>query len=320
MKGYTWGWYAGRGEFLRPQAAESMQALVDAGCKWVVIPIVGHMKTSHSPEIAWGDADKRSPSDAELRHAISMARRHKLKVGLKPVVDSLDGTWRAKISFDQPEGWQAWWHQHEAFHRHYAKIAAAETCELYCVGCEMSTTELAEKPWRKLVTDVRAVYSGPVAYQCNFGREGRIEWWDAVDLIGVSGYYPVGKKDDTSAATMLAGLAPIRDRLAKLRHKWHRPVAFLEVGVRSAHTCSTRPWDWTHKELPYDGREQADYYEAVLKTFYHEPWFCGFAWWDWPAQLYPRKQAEGDRSFCCFGKPADKVLRTWYARQRNKLN
>ena len=73
MKGYTWGWYAGRGELVRPQAAESMKALADVGCNWVEIPICGHMTTSHSPEIAWGDADKRSPSDAELRQAIGLA-------------------------------------------------------------------------------------------------------------------------------------------------------------------------------------------------------------------------------------------------------
>ena len=201
----------------------------------------------------------------------------------------MDGTWRAKISFDQPEAWQAWWRHHEAFHVHYAKIAAAERCELYCLGCEMNTTESAEKKWRKLVAAVRAVYSGPVAYQCNLDRSRHVGWWDAVDLIGISAYYPVGKKDDASIATMLAGLAPIRDRLAKVSRKWNRPVAFLEVGVRSARTCSTMPWDWTHQDLPYDGREQADYYEAVLKTFYHEPWFRGFAWWDWPARALSAK-------------------------------
>ena len=141
-----------------------------------------------------------------------------------------------------------------------------------------------------------------------------------MDVIGISGLYPVGKKT-IFGRPVFAGLAPIRDRLAILSHKWNRPVAFLEVGVRSAQTCSTMPWDWTHKELPYDGREQADYYEAVLKTFYRESWFCGFAWWDWPARLLSAKAGRRRSNFLLlWQKPAGKRSCELDAREWKKSN
>ena len=56
--------------------------------------------------------------------------------------------------------------------------------------------------------------------------------------------------------------------------------------------------------------------EPAPATFWNEPWFCGFAWWDWPARLHPKERAGTDKGFCCYGKPAEQVLRTWYAKPR----
>ena len=65
------------------------------------------------------------------------------------------------------------------------------------------------------------------------------------------------------------------------------------------------------------GRDvQARFYEAALRTFWNEPWFCGYSWWDWPARPYAKEQAAGDKQFYIYGKPAEEVLRRWYAKPR----
>jgi hypothetical protein len=259
-------------------------------------------------------------TDDEIRHAIRLARDNHLKVILKPVVEPADGQWRGTIEFKTADGktdeaaWAKWWKTHEAFMVHYATIAQAEKCELLCIGCEMSTTERFEKAWRAAIAKVRQVYSGPLIYDTNWGDEEKVAWWDAVDIIGISAYYPVSTRDDTSLDRMVASWQKIRDRLRQLAAARHRPILFIEIGVRSAHTATTMPWDFSHPEWPVDVDEQARYYEAVMKTFYDEPWFCGFAWWDWPAHLYAKDKAAADKGFCCFGKPAEAVLRTWYAK------
>ena len=46
--------------------------------------------------------------------------------------------------------------------------------------------------WRELVRQVREVYPGLVTYNCDKYQEDRLTWWDAVDVISSSGYYPTG--------------------------------------------------------------------------------------------------------------------------------
>jgi hypothetical protein len=320
VKGYTWGWTGGRGTWLGDAPAESMKRLAETGSQWACIGFVGHMTTRSTPEVRFADADPTMATDDEIRHAIRLARDNHLKVILKPVVEPADGQWRGTIEFKTADGktdeaaWAKWWKTHEAFMVHYATIAQAEKCELLCIGCEMSTTERFEKAWRAAIAKVRQVYSGPLIYDTNWGDEEKVAWWDAVDIIGISAYYPVSTRDDTSLDRMVASWQKIRDRLRQLAAARHRPILFIEIGVRSAHTATTMPWDFSHPEWPVDVDEQARYYEAVMKTFYDEPWFCGFAWWDWPAHLYAKDKAAADKGFCCFGKPAEAVLRTWYAK------
>jgi hypothetical protein len=74
--------------------------------------------------------------------------------------------------------------------------------------------------------------------------------------------------------------------------------------------------EFTHWEWPYDGQEQANFYEAAFKVFWDEPWFIGYSWWDWKVKLYKKEDAEKNKEFCCYGKPAEQVLRTWYAKER----
>jgi len=322
VKGYTWGWTGGRGQYLGNAPAESMKHLAATGAEWATIAFLGHMDTRSTPEIKWGPDNPDMVTDDEIRRAIGLARQHKLKVILKPVVDCRDGTWRAKINFQTPDGkpdadaWARWWQSYGRFLLHYAALAAEMKCELLCVGCEMISTERFEARWRGLARKVREVYAGPLVYNANHGGADKIRWWDAVDIVGVSAYYPVGTDDDASVEAMAASWKPVRDRLAALSRRVNRPVMFIELGVRSARGCSRMPWDWAHRDLPYDGREQARYYEAALRSFWNEPWFCGFSWWDWPARLYKKEAAAGNTSFCCYGKPAEAVLRSWYAKPR----
>ncbi|MBN2581646.1 MAG: glycosyl hydrolase family 53 [Planctomycetes bacterium] len=321
VKGYTWGWVGRRGSYEGPEAAESMKHLAETGAEWVTLAFAAEMETKSTPRILYGAENDRLVTDAEIRRAIGLARASKLKVILKPVVNCRDGTWRAKIDFPgadgkpDPKAWAAWWESFEKFLVHYATIAAEGKCELLCVGCEMISTERFVAEWRQTLAKVREVYKGPLIYNCNHGHED-IAWWDAVDVVGVSAYYPVGTEGDSSLEAMMASWQPLKEKLRNLSRKVNRPVMFIEIGVRSARGCYRCPADYWSKDLPYDGQEQARYYEAALRVFWDEPWFAGYSWWDWPARLHKKEQAESNLGFCVYGKPAEQVLRTWYAKER----
>jgi len=319
IKGYTWGFTGRRGSYAAPEAADSMRRMAAAGVQWVVLAFAAIMPSPSKPELPFGDRAAIMVTDAEVRHAVQLAREHGLKVCLKPMVNCQDGTWRAHIGFKTAAGrvdqtaWATWWRNYGEFLLHYATMAQATKCELLCLGCEMSSTEPFEQEWRALIAQVRRVYSGPLIYDTNHGREEHVAWWDAVDIIGISAYYPLGVKDDTSAEQLTVSWTAIRDRLRPLAAKWQRPICFIETGCQSVRLAARTPWGAAHT-APLDLDEQARYYASACQVFWTEPWFCGFGWWDWPPKLYSPEQAATDRGFCVYGKPAEQVLRQWYAK------
>src|SRR5918994_529297 len=48
--------------------------------------------------------------------------------------------------------------------RRAARIGEAEGCAMLCIGCEMVRADGQEAHWRRLIDDVRSVYSGLVTY------------------------------------------------------------------------------------------------------------------------------------------------------------
>jgi hypothetical protein len=359
IKGMTWGWVGSRGDYASPAAADSMKKLAATGSRWVCIAFAPNMKTYDTPGIKFGDANPNMATDDEIRHAVGLARQNGLKVMFKPVVNCSDDVWRAWIRFYRPvtdeektrgitgvfdpwgekpqqldgttvdtEKWNQWWTDFDAYILHYAKIADQEHVPVYCLGCEMNSTEEFEDHWRSLIARVRDVYHGLITYDVNHDGEEKVKWFDSVDFISVSAYHPIPFADGrpledaakqteaTPTAEIVAAMKPIRQRLARVSAKWGKPILFIETGVTPIRGCARTPWEHVDESIdrPIDQREQANYYEAQFETYWNEPWFMGWCWWEWPARLYDKADAARDREFCIYGKQAEDVLRQWYAK------
>ena len=218
--------------------------------------------------------------------------------------------------------WDQWWQCFRGFLLHYAKIAEDEDVEMLCLGCEMNSTEEFDDRWRALIAEIRAIYHGAITYDVNHGRESQVAWWDAVDVISVSAYYQVpppegqtieaGHPDD-DAQGRNPRAAPLEQAGAgrpRARSTTSRSCSSKRASPTSA---AARDIPWSHPDAklgdPLDQQEQVNYYEAMFEAFWDEPWFMGFAWWDWPARLYDREAAAEHRGFCIYGKPAEEVVR-----------
>lgn len=103
------------------------------------------------------------------------------------MVDCLDHSWRARIDFppENPEYWDKWFKSYTAFMLHYAKLAEKLGCEMLCTGCEMAGMDKQSDRCRKLIAQVREVYSGIVMHNINHGDEQRFDWLSEVDIIGI---------------------------------------------------------------------------------------------------------------------------------------
>ncbi|ALS26290.1 glycosyl hydrolase family 53 [Paenibacillus sp. 32O-W] len=315
MKGMTWGWNSRRGDYRTPQAVDSLTKLKENGCEWVALSFDTLQDHVHSTSIPFDYG--YTVTDRDLEFAIREAKRLGLKVCLKPVVNSRDGIWRAHIGFPEEESpkypyWDRWFESYTNFLVHYAELAEELGCEMFCVGCEMVRTESQTARWTKTIARVRGTYAGPIVYNANHGTEEGVEWFDQVDYIGTSAYYPVGAVPGDTEENMIARWLPVREKLERLHRKYGKPVLFMEIGCRSAAGCATMPWDFRHTELPVSEEEQANFYSSALKVFWHEPWFGGFFWWDWSVKLYGIEAAKQNKGFDVYGKKAGQLLKEWY--------
>lgn len=303
IKGFTYGWGAKKGDFEKEAAKESLRLLKErTASDYVIFALAAHQETAFSTEVIYkGD---HMVGDEELKEMIGYARVLGLKVMIKPTVNPEDGIWRAHINFfdiDVPcePKWADWFASYTDYQLHYAKIAAETESEMFIVGCEMVQTERREQEWRELIDNVRHVYSGLVTYNTDKYQEANVKWWDAVDVISSSGYYPLGDWENQL------------DRIEKIIKPYNKPFFFAEAGVPSRTGSAAIPNDWS-LEGAINLEEQAAFYEDMFKKTAKRDWVRGFGLWDWKALLYPEGKAGEDSDYAVFGKPAERVIKDFY--------
>ncbi|MBB6673959.1 glycoside hydrolase family 113 [Cohnella nanjingensis] len=302
VSGMTWGWVGVRGTWTGPDADHSMEEMAKLGVNWVAIALSALQETPQSTEIPYGESP--TVTDDEVRAAIRKAKSLGLKVCLKPVVNVANGTWRAHIGFFDEEvpgepSWREWFASYGKFVKHYAAIAQEEGCEMLCIGCEMVQTDKRETEWRNLIAEIRPIYAGLLTYNCDKYQEDRLTWWDAVDIVSSSGYYPI---DDWEAQL---------DRIEGVLAKWNKPFFFMEAGCPSREGSPMKPNDWSLPGGPSEA-EQKRYYEAMFGACAKRDWMRGYMLWDWPAKLYAPSEAADNDDYCMYGKAAASTVRDFY--------
>ena len=155
--------------------------------------------------------------------------------------------------------WSEWFASYTEFIVHHARIAAEEGAEMLCIGCEMVQTDRREAEWRALIAEVRAVYDGLVTYNCDKYQEDHVGWWDAVDVISSSGYYPV---DDWENQL---------DRIEPVVAAFGKPFLFMEAGCPSRVGSPALPNDWSLRGVSSQ-QAQVEWYEAAFTACARRDW------------------------------------------------
>lgn len=195
IKGITFAPFSRRGKLDTKAARASLRNLKKlTGANLIILVPNGLQETPQSETIA--RETQANATDEEFLSIIEYAHSLGLSVALKPTVNCMNGTWRAHISFfdkDVPcePKWSNWFASYTAFQLHYAALAEKSGCEMFIAGCEMVMSEHRDAEWRKLISDIKEVYHGPVSYNTDKYQEDNVTWWDCVDVISSSGYYPV---------------------------------------------------------------------------------------------------------------------------------
>ncbi|MBR1860543.1 MAG: 1,4-beta-xylanase [Lachnospiraceae bacterium] len=298
----TFAPFVRKGVIFSEEAKESLLALRErTGANSVIIVPAGLQDTAQSETIQFAEGELMG--DEELISMIDFAHEKGLAVFLKPTVNCKNGTWRAHINFfdeDVPcePKWGNWFKSYSAFQCHYARIAEKNGCEMFIAGCEMVMSERREKEWRATISDIREHYTGPVSYNTDKYQEHNVKWWDAVDIISSSGYYPRGDWENQL------------DRIEKVVKKFNKPFFFAETGCMSTHGSSAVPNDWSVKG-DIDNEEQAAWYEEMLSAVSGRSWVGGTAIWSWAPSL--SRDFTGGKGYEIYGKPSEAIVKQYYS-------
>ncbi|SFR95476.1 hypothetical protein SAMN05661086_02774 [Anaeromicropila populeti] len=275
-------------------------------CNAVIIVLGALQETFHTE---WIDYKHHfMPTDEELADFIQYSRSLGLKVILKPIVNCKDGTVRSCINFSEQglssEGkWVSWFLNYTDYQIHYARLAKDTKCDMLIFGSQLVKTEHKEKLWREVISQVREYYNGQLCYEADKYQEDGVRFWDAVDVIGTSGYY--GQKC----------LGHELDRIKKIVEKYHKTFVITECGCKSCEGSALAPDQWILSgSLSY--AEQISYYKTLFEECSKRNFIKGIGIWAWQSRLDNKEICEKDRGYFLYGKPVcDLIHMAWKENQ-----
>ena len=301
LHAYTYGVCEKEGFTRKSAWQHSLRLLAEStGCNSIILPVCAWQDHTYSTRMDSVHPDVMSAED--VHNVCALAGELGLKVILKAMVNCRDGYWRAYIRFFDTAvpvepGWDEWFSAWGSHVKRVAAMAEDNHTEMFCIGCEMVGADHREQEWRQLISDVRNIYSGRLTYNCDKYQENHVTWWDALDLISSSGYYPIHDLDQ-----QLKRIQDVAEREGK-------PFMFMECGCPSRLDSENRPNDWNYGR-GISPETQARWYEAFLEAVERHPFVRGVGWWDWSAtRLYPEYAGEDNPGYCTWGKPANRLIR-----------
>ncbi|NUP06615.1 MAG: hypothetical protein HOW73_11220 [Polyangiaceae bacterium] len=283
-----------------------------AGATWVSLTPFGRVSDLTPEGISMSFEAPFEENRKNVLRAIEQAHERGLRVMLVPHlwVESLE--WRALIDPGTDDGWVAWAAAYRDFLLAWADVAREGNVELLSIGVELRswvTTPRVEL-MKPIIADVRARYHGLLTYSANWDDAEATLVWDAVDLIGINGFYPLADKDGAKLDELVKGGDRVADGLTRLASEVRKPIVLTEIGYTTRPDPAIRPWEWPEalEGVKVDEAAQADAYKALIGPLLGSKAVAGFFVWRYYADPDDVSQ-EAAWGFSPRGKLAEVVLR-----------
>lgn len=341
--GTNFGFMNKRGYYATESAKKQPKLMTEIGINWTTLNINICQEKAFSRKLFLDF--EYSVTDSEIIEITNLLHQNGVRVMLKPCLTSLDGAAMCRITFPdesdcrQIEGvhtdyWKEWFDSYTESMRYFSDLAQRAGIDALMIGAETLGTEGQDKLWENVIEAVRNNYTGPISYEFTFAsrKTYNLEWMKKLDFLSYSYYPPAApptpNMNHVSNPEAITRPTPtveemkeyLYSRKANIKSIMERfdnmPIVFTEFGIRSAHGCSMYPTNFLW-DTPYDGEEQANYMQAAFETFIDVPGWMGMFWWKWDeTQHRPQYHGDpnGDRGFTIQGKPAEKVMRDWFAK------
>ena len=343
--GVNLGFLAKRGYYARPDVIGMADRMRATGVNTCIVNCSFCQEAYFSTKLFFDSV--YSSGEDELAGIIRALKRNGIRVILKPNITVLDSSWMGRVSFPATNDRQIqgvdkcatyrrdWFNSFRDAHACYADLAARNGVDAILIGAELSGVQWEVDEWHRTIEMIRKRYSGLLTYEFIYNMEPagddskvpayceKVPFYDPLDFVSLS-WYPrarphvapekFAEQPVTSLDEMVAYLEPCRKKFDwKCDQYGGKPVLFTEIGTRSSHGCVSNPLDAFAKGA-YDAQEQADYLEAVFRTFADKSHWMGLCWWKWDetqVREHYDPDPKKDRGFWIDGKPAADVFRRW---------
>ncbi|GJQ26833.1 MAG: hypothetical protein HBSAPP02_18650 [Phycisphaerae bacterium] len=258
---------------------------------------------------------RRTPDAKDLGRLIDHATQHGLRVILMPIVllkNPRNSEWRGRI-VPENHDWDGWFTRYRDFIVHFAKIAERHRVDVLMIGSELVKTETYTERWLRIIEEVRQNYRGKLGYSANWDhyQTTKIGFWPRLDVVGMTSYYELARKGNPLPSEIDQNWARIKRDILSFQREVKKPIIFTEVGWCSQEGAAHEGWNYyaNQKATPAGHEEQRRLYESFLRTWGNEPAIGGIIWWEWDTS----EGGMNDFNYTPRGKPAEKVLRDWFA-------
>lgn len=304
-------WQIHRTENCVELARRLLGEMADLGADTVLISNAGYQE--HAGSAVFRIDPAITPSEEQWLEIFALARANNLRVILMPIIllsDPRGNEWRGVIN---PPNWDDWFAAYRDFLLHFARIAQRGHIEAMLVGSELISTEKYTDRWRSLIADVRKVFDGKLSYSANWDHYRVVQFWDALDLVGMTSYYKLSSDPNPSLESLVEAWQPIKRGILRWQRQVGKPLLFTEVGWCSQEGTSIEPWNYYYHQTATEAglAEQANCYRAFMRVWDDVPEVGGVIWWEWD----DTPGGPTDYNYTPRGKPAEKVLREWFAAQ-----
>jgi len=291
------------------QAKVMFREISDLGADTVMISNPGYQE--HAGSDSFKIDPVVTPSREQWLQIFDTAHSNGLRVILMPIIllsNPRGNEWRGVIS---PPSWDDWFEQYRKFILHFARIAEEGKVEVFMVGSELVSTEKFTDRWREVIREVRKEYHGKLSYSSNWDHYKVVEFWDDLDLVGMTSYYKLSSEPNPSMDTLMDAWKPLKRGLLRWQATVDKPLLFTEAGWCSQEGASVEAWNYYHKQTATAAglEEQRRLYAAFIQTWRDVPQVGGAIWWEWT----DTPGGTDDYNYTPRGKPAEKALRAWFA-------
>ncbi len=205
---------------------------------------------------------RRTPSPAAIGEIVADARRHGLRVLIRPLLNEDNivdarGDWRGSI---QPPSVRAWFESYFHFLRPYFAAAQRNGATGFNVGSELDSLAPDETEWTSFEANAAKLFSGQLEYAVNYGRWQQDPPYEPVPDAAVDAYPQLGLGNHATAVQLTG---------AWVRWLRHQPESVLrktvlqEVGIAAAAGSYAEPAKIAPAGTPLDVPIQVRWFEAA---------------------------------------------------------